>query len=508
MKADNLSKRLLKVASYIKRYGQKPIQFADIGTDHAYLPVYLVKNKIINKSVAGEVVTGPFESALSEIQAHNLSDLIQARLGDGLEIIQAEDEINAIAICGMGGKLICDILDGNRSGLVSGHILVLQPNNGARFVRNWLMNQGYQILDEDIILENGHYYEVIVAKDCLKDELIKLSAEDILFGPLNRQKKTEIFRNMWQANLGHLQKILANIYHSQEPNYGRIKEIHDEIGFILKELDMKDNQTCTLKDLTTWLDKKYPQDLAEGWDQVGLHFGRLSQPIKRVMTALDVNLEVVREAIDNDIDTIIVHHPPIFEPIHRFNLDIARIALFEQIIKHDLNVYAIHTNLDIAWDGMNDWLADKLNLKDVRSLSMGQGQLEPQLGRIGLFEKPLSRTELIQYIKENFELDRVNIIEKIQKSTYQKVAIVGGAGSSLLENVYRDQPDVFITGDITYHKGQEAENYPFMTMDCGHYIEAIFIQEMADRIYHASQDYGWNLEVIPSQVSTNPFKTL
>ena len=83
---------------------------ADIGSDHAYLPIYAIQNKICNSAIAGEVIKGPYKAALNNVAENNLGDSIEVRLGDGLAVINHDDEIDNITICGMGGPLIAKIL--------------------------------------------------------------------------------------------------------------------------------------------------------------------------------------------------------------------------------------------------------------------------------------------------------------------------------------------------------------------------------------------------------------
>lgn len=107
MNAQNLSKRLEKVASFVP----KGAIVADIGSDHAYLPCYLVHKGIIQKAVAGEVVKGPYQSALKKVKEEGLENQITVRLADGLEAIESADHVDTITIAGMGGSLIVSILE-------------------------------------------------------------------------------------------------------------------------------------------------------------------------------------------------------------------------------------------------------------------------------------------------------------------------------------------------------------------------------------------------------------
>ena len=139
-----LGERLTKVASFVP----KDSKVCDVGSDHAYLPVYLNQNNQITSAVAGEVVEGPFLSAKQTVRDYRMEDRIEVRFGDGLQILSKDDEITAITICGMGGELISRILEAGYSG---GHLsgeerLILQPNVAEHFVREWLMRRSLKII--------------------------------------------------------------------------------------------------------------------------------------------------------------------------------------------------------------------------------------------------------------------------------------------------------------------------------------------------------------------------
>ena len=113
MDAQNLSKRLAAVAAQVP----KGSRLADIGSDHAYLPAHLLMAQQIDFAVAGEVVEGPFENMLKEVEHRGLADHLLPRLANGLDAIRKEDRIDTIAIAGMGGTLITKILDAGQEKL-------------------------------------------------------------------------------------------------------------------------------------------------------------------------------------------------------------------------------------------------------------------------------------------------------------------------------------------------------------------------------------------------------
>ena len=111
-----------------------------------------------------------------------------------------------------------------------------------------------------------------------------------------------------------------------------------------------------------------PKYLAEAGDPVGLAVGTLKKPIEKMMVTLDVRPEVVQEAIEQHVDFIFAHHPPIFRPLKNLATDDAQTKMYADLLKNDITVYAAHTNLDVATNGMNTWLADELNLAETEIL--------------------------------------------------------------------------------------------------------------------------------------------
>ncbi|MCI1606741.1 MAG: tRNA (adenine(22)-N(1))-methyltransferase TrmK, partial [Levilactobacillus sp.] len=199
MDADHLSQRLATVASYVPQGAR----LADIGTDHAYLPVNLAKRGIITGGVAGEVVPGPFKNAQHEINKEALDDRITARLANGLQAIEPTDHIDTVAIAGMGGTLITQILTQDFDRLAGVQRLILQPNVGEANVRQFLMTHGFQLVTEQIVSEDGHDYEILVADRAEAPQ--QYTAEEVQFGPYLLAEHNAIFVAKWQRELDRAQ---------------------------------------------------------------------------------------------------------------------------------------------------------------------------------------------------------------------------------------------------------------------------------------------------------------
>ncbi|MDT2658308.1 tRNA (adenine(22)-N(1))-methyltransferase TrmK [Enterococcus hulanensis] len=232
MNAKDLSLRLQKAAEFVPQ----DARLADIGSDHAYLPVALMLQEKISYGIAGEVVVGPYESAKKQVAKNGLEKSIDVRLADGLEAVELSDQVSAITICGMGGVLIRDILQrGKDKNRLSGkERLILQPNVGERQLRQWLVNEHYTITHEAIIEENNKVYEVIVADKL--SEAPEYSAKELFFGPVLLNDKNAVFVAKWQHKLEKSEKILASLHQSDQDVAEKIQEVEQEIEWIKEVL--------------------------------------------------------------------------------------------------------------------------------------------------------------------------------------------------------------------------------------------------------------------------------
>ena len=198
-----ISKRLELVASFVP---QGSI-LLDVGSDHAYLPIELVERGQIEAAIAGEVVVGPYQSAVKNVDAHGLEEKIQVRLANGLAAFEEEDQVSVITIAGMGGRLIATILEEGLDKLASVERLILQPNNREDDLRLWLQEHGFQIVAESILEEAGKFYEILVVE---AGEMY-LSASDLRFGPFLSKEISPVFVQKWQKEVAKLEVALDQI---------------------------------------------------------------------------------------------------------------------------------------------------------------------------------------------------------------------------------------------------------------------------------------------------------
>ena len=198
-----ISKRLELVASFVPQGAV----LLDVGSDHAYLPIELVERGQIEGAIAGEVVDGPYQSALKNVEAHGLKEKIQVRLANGLAAFEEEDQVSIITIAGMGGRLIATILEEGLDKLASVERLILQPNNREDDLRIWLQDHGFQIVAESILEEAGKFYEILV----VEAGQMKLSASDVRFGPFLSKEVSPVFVQKWQKEAAKLEVALDQI---------------------------------------------------------------------------------------------------------------------------------------------------------------------------------------------------------------------------------------------------------------------------------------------------------
>ena len=198
-----ISKRLELVASFVPQGAV----LLDVGSDHAYLPIELVEKGKIERAIAGEVVEGPYQSAVKNVESHGLKEKIQVRLANGLAAFEEEDQVTVITIAGMGGRLIATILEEGLDKLSNIQRLILQPNNREDDLRIWLQDNGFQIVAESILEEAGKFYEILV----VEAGQMELSASDVRFGPFLSKEVSPVFVQKWQKEAGKLEFALSQI---------------------------------------------------------------------------------------------------------------------------------------------------------------------------------------------------------------------------------------------------------------------------------------------------------
>jgi tRNA (adenine22-N1)-methyltransferase len=233
MNVDQLSRRLQTVASYISH----GMRIADIGSDHAYLPCHAVKKGIASYAIAGEIADGPFESARKQVKKSGLENAVDVRKGDGLQVLKA-GEADCMIIAGMGGLLISRILAEGKDKLDGMTRLILQPNVGSVHVRKWLYRNGWELVAEEILEDDGKMYEILVAEPGDPAKPYHDLEKELLLGPFLMKEKSREFRKKWAEELARWEKIVRDLDQSppRPETAAKKEEILQKISIVKEAL--------------------------------------------------------------------------------------------------------------------------------------------------------------------------------------------------------------------------------------------------------------------------------
>ncbi len=233
-----LSKRLYRVAAAVTPGNR----LADVGTDHGYVPIYLVERGMIPSAIAMDINKGPLERAVEHIESEGLNDKVTTRLSDGMMKLES-GEVDTVTIAGMGGDLMCRILSARKDLLDQGLELILQPQSEWFKVRHLLHDYGYYIEKEWFLKEDGKYYVIMKAHpgDQSFDEewqyaygaFLEEECYDIYEEYLKKEmKKREEISAGIQAQIEQASKDEKNLCARTQ----RLQELQDEINLIKERL--------------------------------------------------------------------------------------------------------------------------------------------------------------------------------------------------------------------------------------------------------------------------------
>ncbi len=233
-----------------------------------------------------------------------------------------------------------------------------------------------------------------------------------------------------------------------------------------------------VREVIDYLHSIAPNRYQEDYDNSGLLVGEYGAEISAVLISLDVTEEVLDEAISKDCNLIISHHPIIFGGIKRLTNGNYVQRIIKKAIKNDLNLFAIHTNLDNVYDyGVNTNIASKLGLTDTSILRPKTGLDDPKVGSgiIGSIA-PQEEMAFLQFLKTTMEVQCVKYT-KLLGQPITRVAICGGSGQFLLPYAIRLGAQVFISSDFKYHEYFDADGQ-IVIADIGHFESEQFTTQM------------------------------
>ena len=217
-----LSKRLQAVADLVS----EGLVVADVGTDHGYIPIYLIETEYSSKAFAMDVNKGPLLRAKEHIAEHGLEACIETRLSDGVRALQ-KGECECVVVAGMGGALTIKIMEEGKDIFRSLKEFVLQPQSELQKVRAYLYQNAYSVVEENMVLDDGKFYPMFRV---INGQSQEYDAIELCYGKLLLEQKNTVLKTFLEKEKAVKELILSNL----EQSFGehietRKKEIQEEL---------------------------------------------------------------------------------------------------------------------------------------------------------------------------------------------------------------------------------------------------------------------------------------
>ena len=446
--------RLLKCASMVSGKGT----VCDVGTDHAYLPVYLLENGICEKAVAGDIADGPLEAAAATVKKAGLEERIDVVKSDGLKNISPEG-ITDVVMAGMGAETISEIIAA-APWLENGVNLVLQPMTKEPYLRKWLYENGYSIVIEEAVSDGDRVYTVINACfDGFRMTISDTFAETGMFDISDEESVKYI-----KKHVSKLKNVSEGIRRSGKEDTAALDRM---ICFI--DAVSEGTKKITVGDIYDEIDRVAPFRTQDDWDNSGLLVGDRETEVTGIITALDITHETIGEAIAKKANLIVSHHPVIFKPLKHLSMSDPAVRL----AANGISAICVHTPLDKAVHGINDMIADMISrefsVSDTRTpmISEAPGSADGDGRIIEITEEGLSAEDMARRLGKMFGGGPVRFAPGMRK--IRRVAICSGSGGSLLSFVSKNNCDAYITGDVKHDVWLSAVSEGISLFDCGHF---------------------------------------
>ena len=253
------------------------------------------------------------------------------------------------------------------------------------------------------------------------------------------------------------------------------------------------------------IEKIAPKYLQESWDNSGIQISTGKLEIEKILTSLELTDEIVEEAIREDVDMIVTHHPLIFGGIKSIDFNNPIGSMIVKLINAGISVYSSHTPFDKVEGGNNDYLAEAIGLRDVSGFTAGN-EVE-MIGRIGILPHPTMLSSMVDLVAEglNMSTDEIRFVGD-PNQIITTVGMCTGAGADLMDLAIDNGCQLFITGDLKYHDAQNAKAKGIAVIDAGHYgTEKTFADNFGDKLRAL---IGNEVEIIESKVDIDPFVIL
>lgn len=223
-----------------------------------------------------------------------------------------------------------------------------------------------------------------------------------------------------------------------------------------------------IKDIIEQVEKHCPPELAYDWDNSGLLLGDDAADAEKVAVALDVTADTARQAIDWGADLIVAHHPLIFSPVKRMTADNPHGRLILDLMEHHIAVYAAHTNMDTAKNGINAQLAKLFGLRSARIVDVHTQDTSAGLGRVGTLPHAVTLGQFAETVKEKLCTSFVRVVGDPTR-TVASAAFLSGSCSEFVTRAANMGADVVVTGDLKYHEALDFAAADICVIDAGHF---------------------------------------
>ena len=266
----------------------------------------------------------------------------------------------------------------------------------------------------------------------------------------------------------------------------------------------------TICDLLGRLDAVIPFCLAESWDNCGLQAGRPEASVTKILVALDVTMEVMAGALAWGADLVLTHHPLMIAPLKQLDFSVMPGSAIALSAAHNISIISLHTNLDKARGGLNDYFSRLLGLTELVCLQSscendGANGCMEGIGRVGQLPVPVTLAALGEQVKTIFRAGHVRRVGSPDMMV-NTVAVCTGSGESLLKDVFHSGAQAYITGDLKYHGARDIESSGMGAIDVGHFAsEHIVIDLLQEKVKAISVQGELNLDVKGYAGESEPF---
>jgi dinuclear metal center YbgI/SA1388 family protein len=268
----------------------------------------------------------------------------------------------------------------------------------------------------------------------------------------------------------------------------------------------------TLGQLMLAVEELWPESLAEEWDEVGLVAGHPSAEISRVMFAVDPTLDVIDEAIDWGAELLITHHPLLLKGVTSVAANTPKGKAVHRLIESGTALLTVHTNGDSAVGGVSDVLADALGLENVSPLTpAANGLPEEGIGRVGDLAEGMTLGDFAARVFGILPSVAGGVrVSGDKDGLVRRIAVCGGAGDSLFDEVRASNADLFVTADLRHHPASEAREAavngrPYL-IDVSHFAsEWLWLPAAADALGNVLADQGLDVEIRVSTTNSDPW---